>query len=336
MRRSILLLFIGMFLSNGYDFSTWRFTGVLKYFSFSNFIVASTALIFLPLTNAEISAIQRAEDSRNQINLFSFLPETWRAYGPSFPVTRILLAYRYEWIVQAVVLIVYLSLVLGAKAPGCPRGYNGPGGLADNGKYPLCTGGIHRYIDMQFFGYDHIYQHPTCVEVYECVAYDPEGFLGAISACTLTYLGLMSGRVLVHFTDHRERITRWLIWGFFLLLLSGILCGFSQNEGAIPINKNLWSTSFILVNAGGGLVCLSLTYALVDVLKVWTGAPFRYAGLNSILIYSGSELFGGFFPFSYMTNYTNHGDFLQTNIAGVVSWLVVAYLFYRNKFFVKI
>lgn len=39
----------------------------------------------------------------------------------------------------------------------------------------------------------------------------------------------------------------------------------------MPINKNLWTTSFAFVTAGGGLVCLGATYILVDVLKVWTG-----------------------------------------------------------------
>ena len=36
----------------------------------------------------------------------------------------------------------------------------------------------------------------------------------------------------------------------------GCLCGFSQNKGAVPVNKNLWSTSFGLVTGGLGLVGL--------------------------------------------------------------------------------
>ena len=34
---------------------------------------------------------------------------------------RVLWAYRYEWAVQAVILLVYLGIALGAQAPGCPR-----------------------------------------------------------------------------------------------------------------------------------------------------------------------------------------------------------------------
>ena len=41
------------------------------------------------------------------------------------------------------------------------RGYVGPGGIADGGLYPNCTGGAAGYIDRLLFG-SHMYQHPTC------------------------------------------------------------------------------------------------------------------------------------------------------------------------------
>jgi hypothetical protein len=59
------------------------------------------------------------------------------------PPSQLLLSYRPEWIIQGLILVVYLSISLGGKAPGCPRGYLGPGGLAEGGKYAgwmlLCT-----------------------------------------------------------------------------------------------------------------------------------------------------------------------------------------------------
>jgi len=134
---------------------------------------------------------------------------------------RVLTGYCYEWIIQLSLLILYLSIVYGVHAPDCPMGYVGPGGISDDGQYEGCTGGIHRYIDMQVFSYTHIYHHPTCLEMYQCQAYDPEGLLGSISACTLTYLGLMAGRVVVHFKDHNDRLTAWFIAGLVMLLLSG-------------------------------------------------------------------------------------------------------------------
>lgn len=41
------------------------------------------------------------------------------------------------------------------------RGYLGPGGLAEDGKYIDCTGGAAGYIDRVIFGSAHIYQNPT-------------------------------------------------------------------------------------------------------------------------------------------------------------------------------
>lgn len=42
------------------------------------------------------------------------------------------------------------------------RGYLGPGGLAEQGKYQNCTGGAAGYIDRLVFGNNHMYGHPTC------------------------------------------------------------------------------------------------------------------------------------------------------------------------------
>jgi heparan-alpha-glucosaminide N-acetyltransferase len=189
---------------------------------------------------------------------------------------------------------------------------------------------------MELFGYELIYHHPTCLEMYQCQAYDPEGLLGVLSACSLTYLGLMAGRVLVHFKEHRGRLTRWLVWSCVLLLISGCLCGFSKNEGAIPINKNLWSTSFVFVTSGFGLLGLSLCYILIDVLNVWSGQPFIYLGMNSILIYVGHSLLGSYMPFSYMIYDINHATVLTMNVIGVCCWIALSYYCYTIKFFVKI
>jgi len=61
--------------------------------------------------------------------------------------------------------------------------------------------------------------------------------------------------------------------------------------------QNLWSLSFSLVMGGTGYLMLALMYALIDVLRVWNGAPFVYVGLNSILVYCCHEVFADYFPF---------------------------------------
>lgn len=146
----------------------------------------------------------------------------------------------------------------------------------------------------------------------------------------------MSGRIILHFKEHKERLVRWWIWAAVLLLLTGILCGFSQNEGVMPVNKNLWSTSFAFVTAGGGLIGLSICYIIIDIYKVWTGAPFIYLGMNSILIYCGHSLLADYMPFSYEIHKETHANMLTVNVIGVFSWVLIAYYCYINKFFIKI
>lgn len=208
---------------SGYNLSKWRIPGVLQYFGIAYLITSSTVLYFLPYSRNEINKLKQSVEMIE--NPSSFI---------------ILKAYYYEWIVQFVILITILCIVLFATAPGCPMGYNGAGGIADYGDYPDCTGGIHRYVDSIIFGVDHYYDEPTCVSLYKCIAYDPEGLLGSFSACILTYFGLMSGRIILHYKDHETRLKKWMIFSCVLLLLGGIMCQFSQNDGLIPLNKNLW------------------------------------------------------------------------------------------------
>lgn len=66
-------------------------------------------------------------------------------------------SYRFEYLIISIIFIITFCICYFATAPGCPRGYLGPGGLSNNTDHPYCTGGIHRYIDMKFFGKDNIF-----------------------------------------------------------------------------------------------------------------------------------------------------------------------------------
>jgi hypothetical protein len=61
--------------------------------------------------------------------------------------------------------------------------------------------------------------------------------------------------------------------------------------------------------------------------------------MNSILIYCGHETFGEFFPFSwYQENGGGrlHGNLLAMNMVGTACWILLAFYYYKIKFFVKI
>ena len=77
-----------------------------------------------------------------------------RSLPPSLSLRQvssiIIFAYlRTEIWIQVLPVATTLLCIMMASAPGCPRGYNGPGGLEDDSAYAHCSGGIHRYIDTQ-------------------------------------------------------------------------------------------------------------------------------------------------------------------------------------------
>ena len=218
-------------------------------------------------------------------------------------------------------------------------GYLGPGGRSIEGGhgYAQCTGGSHRYIDLKVFGHQHIYDEPTCVAAYQChTPYDPEGLVGSFNAVLLTYMGIMAGRVLIYHKGAIARVKRLGMMGAVATLVAALLCNFSKEGGAIPVNKNLWSTSFVLVTAGFGYWVLALLYVVVDELQWWDGAPFRYTGMNSIVVYVGSEVLEGYFPFYFSYSHYSHWAHLAANAMGAGMWNAVATYLYHKGVFIKV
>ena len=92
------------------------------------------------------------------------------------------------------------------------------------------------------------------------------------------------------FPGHKERLARWAAWSVLTGGLGAILCGATQEGGWVPINKNLWSLSYVLVTSSFAFALLTLLYIVIDVKSWWKGQPFFYAGMNSILLYCGHQV----------------------------------------------
>lgn len=305
-RRAVLLFALGLFLNNGADLHNWRIPGVLQRFAVSGLAVA-IILIAAPYA-------KRKTDS----------------------LIVDLVAHWWEWAIILVFVLLHLLLTFLVDVPGCGRGYLGPGGIGDNGLYADCPGGAAGYLDRYIFGDSHIFHDPTCRATYNCPSYDPEGFLGTFTSIFLTYLGVQAGRVLVYYSSAAQRTSRWLLWAAVLGSISIGLCGGTQNGGVIPINKNLWSLSFVLAMAAAGFVLLTAMYALIDVFRLWSGAPLVSLGMNSIALYMGHELLSDRFPFTFNTDASDHGMLLLRNVVGVGAWVLIAVYMHSIDFFVKI
>ncbi|KAL5505237.1 hypothetical protein EMCRGX_G006639 [Ephydatia muelleri] len=219
---------------------------------------------------------------------------------------------------------------------GCPRGYLGPGGISEEGRYFNCTGGAAGKIDNWLLTPNHIYKRPTAQVMYHTGPYDPEGILGTLTSIVLCFLGVQCGRILTSYQSHKERIGRFLFWGLVLGAIATGLCEGKQNEGLIPINKNLWSLSFILLMASFAFFLFSLFYVLCDVVQVWSGSPFRFPGMNSILVYVSSDIFYNYFPFVWAQQGNSHMNYLSANIVAVILWILLSYYWFKIDFFVKI
>ncbi|KAG1657828.1 Heparan-alpha-glucosaminide N-acetyltransferase [Nymphon striatum] len=170
----------------------------------------------------------------------------WWAIGMS---CRSRFKFIIEWMFYGGILAGHTYLTFYLKVPGCPKGYLGPGGDDAGGKYRNCTGGAAGYIDLLLLGNRHIYQNPTFKSLYNSSAFDPEGVLGSLTTIFMVFTGVKGVAALV-------------------------LCGASVDDGWIPINKNLWSISFILSISSTAFIILIILYILVDCKRIWSGGPF--------------------------------------------------------------
>lgn len=216
-----------------------------------------------------------------------------------------------------------------------PRGYLGPGGLHLNNKYPPhCIGGATGYIDRLLFTTNHIYAWPTSKKVYGSGPFDPEGSLGLLPSILQVWLGVQAGLLFSRNATASKRFKSILVWSSVCLGIGLILCGGPTNKGYIPVNKNLWSLSFVGVTSGLAFLLLAILYWVVDVRGVWTGSPFLEAGSNSMLLYVGHVLFSNSLPWHFTVGrMSTHWSHLVENLWGTTLWVGIALYLYEKKWF---
>lgn len=217
------------------------------------------------------------------------------------------------------------------------RGYLGPGGKQDMAKHMNCIGGATGYIDRMILGEKHIYQHPTARYTYDAKPFDPEGLAGCLTTFLQVFIGLQCGTTFMIYTEWKARVRRFLCWSVVLGAFSGILCLFSQDDGVIPINKNLWSLSFVFATSSLAFILLTIFYIVIDVRNLWSGTPLVYAGMNAIVMYVGHEVFHSMLPWHWHIGPMNtHFILLLENMWNASLWVVIAYVLYCKKIFISV
>jgi predicted acyltransferase len=181
---------------------------------------------------------------------------------------------------------------------------------------------------------------------------DPEGILHTIPAIGTTLIGVLTG----HWLKTGKRAAK-LIGGMALIGVLGLLSGLLWNRW-FPINKNLWTSSFVLFSGGFALLFLSLLYWITEV-KGWRGRwtmPILVFGMNAIagfvadsLVYGPGYSFTGKGPTGATMNWheaaqayleaaglsTANASLVYSLGAVLFCWLLL-WLLWRRKIFLKV
>ncbi|WP_065187429.1 transmembrane glucosamine N-acetyltransferase NagX [Shewanella woodyi] len=225
-------------------------------------------------------------------------------------------SFHTQVLVTLGILVLYGLAQLLIPVPGYGAGIFSP------------EGSINAYVDT----------HLLPGIAYHNRALDPEGILSTLPAIVNAMAGVFVGHFIVkeHAKGEWYKVVTMLIAGALVLG-----CGWLLNL-VIPVNKDLWTSSFVLVTTGWSMILLAVFYAAVDVLK-WQKAafPFVVIGCNAIIIYLASSLidwkytaqslFGGL-----VSAFPSSAQGLMAAISLLlVQWLVLFWM-YKRGVFVKV
>lgn len=294
--------------------------------SLRNKIIRRTLLLFLinyfifyfPFTDFDIS----------KLRYLNVLPRIALSY--CF-VSFLILQVNAKWLtrINVGILLAYWFILWYFGDPGVP--------------YELATNAI-RKLDLFLFGPDHLYHGNG-------IPFDPEGLLSTLPAFSTCLFGY---QVALFLESKREKLSDVLVnlfaWGTVLVLLA-LAWNF-----AFPINKKIWSSSFVLICAGLDMMILGLIFHLVDVKgKSFWNNFFLVFGKNAILAYGISEIIAiqmGNFTLPSGDTELGTSDWLYWHVfeplfgkyngslAYAVSFVLVCWsicwVFYKKKIFLKV
>src|SRR5437870_3045567 len=172
---------------------------------------------------------------------------------------------RTTAIIALALLIIYFVLMKHVPAPGYYAG--------DLSK----EGNLAAYIDRRLFG-PHIWK--------QGIVYDPEGLLSTMGALATTLFGVLIGnRLRCETRTPIEKVADLFIAGVFCVMI-----GWAW-DAWFPINKSLWTSSYVFFTGGLAMQFLAVCYWLIDIkgYQAWT-KPFVIFGLNSITLFVGSGI----------------------------------------------
>jgi predicted acyltransferase len=231
---------------------------------------------------------------------------------------------RLGW--TAALLLGYWAAMTLVPVPGY-----GPGDLSPDGN-------LAAWLDRLLMG-GHLYQG----------TWDPEGLLSTVPAVATSLLGIATGEWLLS-GRQPPTLTRDLLLAGAVLTLAGLAWG-----TVFPINKNLWTSSYVVFTGGTGLVLLGIFHHVVDVRGhrgPWL-TPLLVYGMNAIAVFvasgfmtkalirihvgpDGPTLYAWVYETLFRSWAGDKPGSLAFALSYVLLWLGLTWLLHRKRIFLKI
>ena len=199
------------------------------------------------------------------------------------------------------------------------------------------------HLDRAILGMNHIWSGS--------VTYDPEGPFSTIPAIGTAMLGVFAGRWIAERRPLLERICGLFGAGSIAMML-GLMWNWS-----FPINKNIWTSSYVLFTAGMACVALATIMWIIEVHDVrWWTKPFVIYGVNPIIAFVGSGVLARCIYTLWKVQYEGKPTPVETVIykeafaswldpknaslamafTTVLFWFAILTFLYRRKIFLKV
>ena len=299
-----------------YSSLTWSAAGKIFKRGFLLYLVGLllTAFPFYHATqNPDLTFGQNWVEWASHLRLVGVLPRIAMCY--------VVASLLVLWLRKPSRLIGTIAL-LSALHVGLLVAFAGP-----QGAFSL-EGNFARTIDITVFGENHIYKGFG-------IPFDPEGLLGVLTGTCTVILGYLTG-MMVRSTEKCEASAR-----LFSISAGVLLLGLALSI-VIPINKALWSVSYVFYTAGWAMFVLALLMYLIDV-RGWEKPffPFKALGMNALALFVLSGLIMKVIWRYTEWNYTevfgvNEYMSLLFAVLYMILHLAIAVLMYKKKIFIKL
>ncbi len=239
--------------------------------------------------------------------------------------------WRGQAYLFAALLVAYWAILTFVPAPGYAMG--------DLSK----EGSIASYVDRVALG-KHLWSGGKGV-------YDPEGILSTLGALATTLAGVLTGHLLRSRRSATEKVAAMFVAG-----AAGVILGWAWNYW-LPVNKPLWTSSYVLLTAGLGLQLLAACYWLIDIKgrRRWS-VPFAVFGTNALAVFfltgvftkllgvvklAGEDgkpvsLYNAAYRNLFLTWAAPVNASLAFALCYVLLWLGLMWLLYRRNIFIKV